>query len=103
MRYEPNGRNRVPGLSGIETPISINAVKDLISNGGQQKVVINTEGRIIALGSPERCFTPAQRRAIQLRDGTCIIPGCRIPAGMTEIHHVIPHAEGGPTHTDNGV
>ncbi|TFD39763.1 HNH endonuclease, partial [Cryobacterium sp. TMT1-19] len=55
------------------------------------------------LGSPERCFTAAQRRAIQLRDGTCIIPGCKIPAAMTEIHHVIPHSEGGPTHTDNGV
>ncbi|TFC81379.1 HNH endonuclease [Cryobacterium cheniae] len=90
-------------IDGVEAPIAISTVKDLISNGGQQKVVINAEGRIIALGSPERCFTPAQRRAIQLRDGTCIIAGCKIPAGMTEIHHVIPHAHGGRTHTDNGV
>ena len=98
------GQGRGAGwIDGIETPISINAVKNLIENGGQQKVVINTEGRIIALGSPERCFTPAQRRAIQLRDGTCIIPGCTIPAGMTEIHHVTPYAQHGPTHTDNGV
>jgi hypothetical protein len=89
-------------IDGVEAPISISAVTDLIENGGQQKVVINEEGRIIALGSPERCFTAAQRRAIQLRDGTCIIPGCKIPAGMTEIHHVIPDAAGGPNHTDNG-
>ncbi len=98
------GQGRGVGwIDGVEAPISISAVQDLISTGGQQKVVINAEGRIIALGSPERCFTAAQRRAIQLRDGTCIVPGCRIPAGMTEIHHVIPHSEGGPTHTDNGV
>jgi hypothetical protein len=98
------GQGRGVGwIDGIEAPISISAVTDLISNGGQQKVVINNEGRIIALDSPERCFTAAQHRAIQLRDGTCIIPGCRIPAGMTEIHHVIPDAAGGPTHTDNGV
>ncbi|WP_104100242.1 HNH endonuclease signature motif containing protein [Cryobacterium sp. M96] len=98
------GQGRGVGwIDGVETPISISAVTDLISNGGQQKVVITDEGRIIALGSPERCFTAAQRRAIQLRDGTCVIPGCKIPAGMTEIHHVIPHSEGGPTHTDNGV
>ncbi|WP_166786437.1 HNH endonuclease signature motif containing protein [Cryobacterium sp. TMT2-15-1] len=90
-------------IDGVDTPISISAVTDLISNGGQQKVVITDEGRIIALGSPERCFTAAQRRTIQLRDGTCIIPGCKTPAGMTEIHHAIPHSEGGPTHTDNGV
>jgi 5-methylcytosine-specific restriction protein A len=37
------------------------------------------------------------------RDGGCIIPGCTVPAGWTEIHHVRPDAEGGPTHTDNGV
>ncbi|WP_166785640.1 MULTISPECIES: HNH endonuclease signature motif containing protein [Cryobacterium] len=98
------GQGRGVGwIDGVDSPIAINAVTDLISTGGQQKVVINNEGRIIALGSPERCFTPAQRRAIQLRDTRCIIPGCKIPAGMTEIHHVIPHSEGGPTHTDNGV
>ena len=98
------GQGRGVGwIDGVDTPIAISAVQDLISTGGQQKVVINDEGRIIALGSPERCFTPAQRRTIQLRDGACIIPGCRIPAGMTEIHHVIPHSAGGPTHTDNGV
>ncbi|TFD31528.1 HNH endonuclease signature motif containing protein [Cryobacterium cryoconiti] len=98
------GQGRGVGwIDGVDSPIPITAVKDLISTGGQQKVVINDEGRIIKLGSPERCFTPAQRRAIQLRDGTCIIPWCKIPAGMTEIHHVIPHSEGGETHTDNGV
>ena len=98
------GQGRGVGwIDGVEAPIPISAVHDLIENGGQQKVVINPEGRIIALGSPERCFTAAQRRAIQLRDGACIIPGCQIPAGMTEIHHVTPDAHGGPTHTDNGV
>ncbi|MBC7443314.1 MAG: HNH endonuclease, partial [Ramlibacter sp.] len=63
----------------------------------------NNEGRIMRLGVPDRCFTAGQRRAIQLRDGGCIIPGCQIPASMTEIHHVNPDARGGPTHTDNGV
>ena len=62
-----------------------------------------THGRIIALGSPERCFTPHQRRAITLRDGGCLIPGCSVPAAWCEIHHVIPDAHGGPTHPDNGV
>ncbi|MGO8609205.1 HNH endonuclease signature motif containing protein, partial [Rhizobium johnstonii] len=44
-----------------------------------------------------------QRRAIALRDGGCIIPGCGTPAAWTEIHHVTEYAKGGPTHTDNGV
>ncbi|HZW41204.1 MAG TPA: HNH endonuclease signature motif containing protein, partial [Agromyces sp.] len=43
------------------------------------------------------------RRAITLRDGGCLIPGCSVPAAWCEIHHVIPDAHGGPTHPDNGV
>ncbi|MBC7441534.1 MAG: HNH endonuclease, partial [Ramlibacter sp.] len=90
-------------IDGVEAPISMKTVKDLICNGGSQSDVFNNEGRIMKLGVPDRCFTAGQRRAIQLRDGGCIIPGCQIPASMTEIHHVNPDARGGPTHTDNGV
>ena len=60
-------------------------------------------GAIMQLGSPERCFTAHQRRAITLRDGGCLIPGCTVPAAWCEIHHVIPDESGGPTHPDNGV
>ncbi|GAB3389695.1 HNH endonuclease signature motif containing protein [Humibacter soli] len=90
-------------IDGVEIPISLRAVKQFVCTGGAQKVLFDRKGKIIALGSPERVFTPQQRRAISLRDGGCVIPGCQIPAGWCEIHHVIEHARGGPTHTDNGV
>jgi hypothetical protein len=32
-----------------------------------------------------------------------VIPGCTTPASWCEVHHVIEYANGGPTHTDNGV
>ena len=88
---------------GIEIPVSRRAVRQLMCTGGIQKVVFDEHGRIIALGSPERCFTPHQRRAITLRDGGCLIPGCSVPAAWCEVHHVIPDVDGGPTHPDNGV
>ncbi len=88
---------------GVEVPISLRAARHMICTGGTQTVVFDEHGRIIALGSPERCFTPHQRRAITLRDGGCLIPGCSVPAAWCEIHHVIPDADGGPTHPDNGV
>ncbi|KRC58620.1 hypothetical protein ASE14_18890 [Agromyces sp. Root81] len=75
----------------------------MICTGGIQTVVHDDAGRILSLGSPERCFTPHQRRAITLRDGGCLIPGCTVPAAWCEIHHVTPDSDGGPTHTDNGV
>lgn len=88
---------------GIEIPVSLRAVRQLMCTGGTQRVVFDDRGRVIALGSLERCFTPQQRRAITVRDGGCLIPGCSVPASWCEIHHVIPDVEGGSTHPDNGV
>ncbi|WP_165877482.1 HNH endonuclease signature motif containing protein [Agromyces fucosus] len=93
----------VAHADGVEIPVSLRAARQLMCTGGMQQVTFDGAGRIIGLGSPERCFTPHQRRAITLRDGGCLIPGCRVPASWCEIHHVIPDADGGPTHTDNGV
>jgi hypothetical protein len=90
-------------IDGVDEPISFEAVKQFACTGGTQNIRFDTVGRIIELGSPQRCFTPAQRRAITLRDGGCLIPGCQVPADWCEIHHVVPDAKDGPTHTDNGV
>ncbi|MFD3448609.1 DUF222 domain-containing protein [Microbacteriaceae bacterium 4G12] len=87
---------------GVESPLSPTTVKQLVCTGGTQKVLIGKNGRILKLGSAERCFTAPQRRAITARDGGCLIPGCSIPAGWCEVHHVLPAADGGPTHPDNG-
>ncbi|WP_168197093.1 HNH endonuclease signature motif containing protein [Agromyces laixinhei] len=88
---------------GISLPVSLRAARHMICTGGIQIITLNDAGRITRLGSPERCFTPHQRRAITLRDGGCLIPGCTVPAAWCEIHHVTPDNRGGPTHTDNGV
>jgi len=71
-------------------------------SGQVQTLVTNRSGGIRELSSPSRIFTPHQRRAIAVRDGGCCIPGCDIPATWCEVHHVHEHAQGGPTHTDNG-
>jgi hypothetical protein len=89
-------------IDGMDSPISIKSVRQMICTGGTQRVTLNTEGRILGLGAEDRCFTAQQRRAIILRDGGCLIPGCPLPGSWAEIHHVTPDVEGGPTHTDNG-
>ena len=93
----------VAHADGVQIPVSLRAARHLICTGGIQTVVLDDHGRITGLGSPERCFTAHQRRAIMVRDGGCIIPGCTVPAAWTEIHHAIPDRDGGPTHPDNGV
>ncbi|MHB1171736.1 MAG: HNH endonuclease signature motif containing protein [Lacisediminihabitans sp.] len=104
VRQDDLERGRGAGyVDGVETPISMRAVRQFACTGGIQTVRLDRVGRIIELGSPRRCFTPQQRRAITLRDGGCLIPGCKVPAAWCEIHHVVPDTDGGPTHPDNGV
>lgn len=88
---------------GVDAPVSLRAVTQMVCAGGTQAVLFDDNDAVIALGTPERCFNRAQRRAICARDGGCIIPGCDIPASWTEIHHVVPHSADGKTHTHNGV
>lgn len=90
-------------IDGAKAPVSFTTIRHLACNGGYQFLTVDAYGSIHGLGSPQRCFTSAQRRAITARDGGCIIPGCTIPAAWCEIHHVDPAENGGPTHTDNGV
>ena len=53
------------------------------------------------LGRRVRDWSPAQRRAIRVRDrGRCRFPGCH--RGITDIHHVLPWSEGGTTDVANG-
>ncbi|MFS0853880.1 DUF222 domain-containing protein [Microbacterium sp. 179-I 3D4 NHS] len=90
-------------IDGIDTPVSVAAARHTACGGTVQRVLFDPEGRITGISSTDRIFTTAQRRAIALRDGECLIPGCHVPAAWCEIHHVTEHARGGPTSTDNGV
>ena len=90
-------------LDACDQPVGLATVRHLACNGVIQRVAMDESGRIVRIGTEERVFNRHQRRAIALRDGGCIIPGCGVRAGWCEIHHVTEHAAGGPTHTDNGV
>lgn len=97
---DPSG---LADIDGIDISIPAKIAHRVACTGAIQRVMLDATGRIISLGSPQRLFTPHQRRAISLRDGGCVIPGCTIPAAWCEVHHVEEHSAGGATHTDNGV
>ncbi|WP_243077200.1 DUF222 domain-containing protein [Microbacterium sp. SS28] len=73
-------------LEGTDEPVSTAAARHAGCAGLIQRVLLGQNGRIQRLGTEERVFNRHQRRAIALRDGGCIIPGCGIPAGWCEIH-----------------
>lgn len=89
-------------VAGSQVPVPIGVATQAACTGAIQRVLFD-EGRIVGTTVIDRVFTVHQRRAIIARDGECLIPGCHVPASWCEIHHVVEHARGGPTDTDNGV
>ena len=52
---------------------------------------------------PEPGYVPSAKLAefVRCRDLTCRAPGCDVPASQCDIDHVVPFADGGPTHASN--
>jgi hypothetical protein len=73
--------------------------------GADQRIIytrITSDGIVTGHTDTRRLFSENQRLAILARDGGCTFPGCDRPAAWTQVHHIIPWIEGGPTTIDNG-
>jgi hypothetical protein len=67
-------------------------------------VVLGDAGEVLDLGRSRRLFSPAQRKALAIRDRRCRAEGCDIPAAWCEAHHAgAPWAGGGRTDLRDGV
>ena len=64
--------------------------------------VMGGPSEVLDLGRARRLHSPAQRRAIILRDRACIAPGCDRPPRDCHVHHDPPWEAGGPTDTEHG-
>ena len=66
--------------------------------------VLGAESAPLDLGRTRRLFTPAQRRALALRDGDgCAFPGCDRRGSWCDAHHLRHWVDGGATDLANGV
>ena len=55
------------------------------------------------VGRASRLATTGQLKALRVRDGGCVHPGCSRTSAYCDAHHVQHWADGGPTSTDNMV
>jgi hypothetical protein len=64
---------------------------------------IITAGRSqpLDVGRASRTVTSAQRRALVVRDGGCVHPGCDRPPRWCDVHHKMPWVLGGETNLDD--
>jgi len=94
-----------PGeLSGY-WPVIADVVRRVVDNAddAEWRVTITdpVTGRPTHTGTTSRRPTAQQRRRIEIRDTTCIFPGCRMPAIRSDIDHTIAVKDGGTTTDDN--
>jgi hypothetical protein len=64
-------------------------------------MVLGGAGEVLDVGRAHRLATPAQRRALAVRDGGCARPGCWRPPKHCTPHHVQHWTDGGPTDMNN--
>ncbi|CAN5174609.1 HNH endonuclease signature motif containing protein [soil metagenome] len=90
-------------IDDVTEPVAASTVEQMVCDGGATPIVLGKNGEVLYLGTPVRLFSVAQRKALAVRDGGCVWPGCTAPPSWCEAHHVIEHKKGGPTDIDNGV
>jgi len=97
-------------LSGLgvalvgDEPITAGEARRLACTASILPAVLGGESQVLDLGRARRLFTPAQRKAMAIRDRTCRAEGCDIPAAWCEAHHAgTPWATGGRTDLADGL
>ena len=93
----------VPGEDPTGGRIAAAQARRLACTARLLPAVLAGPSEVLDLGRARRLFTPAQRRALLLRDRTCRAAGCDIPGTWAEAHHWTPWTRGGPTDLDNAV
>ena len=85
------------------TVISASEARRLACTAKIIPAVLGGKSEPLDLGRARRLHSPAQRKAMRLRDKKCRAEGCTVPVTWTEAHHLKPWSEGGHTAVDDGV
>jgi hypothetical protein len=90
-------------LDDVREPISAALAAALACDAGSYVIGLDHHGNPLWMSRRERYFTAAQRKALAVRDGGCVFPGCTAPPSWCHAHHVVEWTRDGPTDIDNGV
>lgn len=87
-----------------DQPITAAEARRLACTAHILPAVLDGDSEILDLGRYRRLFSPAQRKAMAIRDRHCRAEGCDIPAAWCEAHHAgTPWASGGRTDLADGL
>ena len=83
-------------LQGVG-PINPETIRRLACDCAVGRVIMRGKSEVLDLGRRVRVPTPAQRRALVIRDGGCAVDGCDCPPEWCDAHHEVHWIDGGET------
>ncbi|MFM7068548.1 MAG: DUF222 domain-containing protein [Actinomycetes bacterium] len=92
-----------PIQSGASDPVTLadGTVRTLVCDPVIRPIVTDSLGNPVDLGRRTRLVPDRLRKALHLRDGGCVFPGCDAPPEWCDLHHVVHWADGGSTSAEN--
>ena len=93
---DPDGSCVLDDGTRIDTPTA----RRLACDSARQPIIGAADGSLLDAGHQTRTVNRATRRALHIRDGGCVFPGC----GRThwvDAHHIVHWADHGPTALSN--
>ena len=104
MRREPSDAS-VPDRYRVAVVVAADSSGDLplaACDSPAYRIVLGAHNEVLDVGRLTQAWPTGIRRAITLRDGGCVFPGCDRPPSWCDIHHCKPWSCGGSTGIDNG-
>ncbi len=92
-RYAPDG-----AWTGPQTRARIEAV---LCDARVSRLLLDPHGTVLSLESLTDQITPAQRKAVSIRDRQCVAKGCTRPPAFCDVHHLTHRGNGGKTVVSN--
>ncbi len=87
--------------TGMGAAISAARARWIACDGNVSRIVIGPDSVPMDMGRTQPVAPPHLRRAVELRDKTCVFVSCEAPAWWCEVHHVLHWGDGGETCLEN--
>jgi hypothetical protein len=83
------------------SPLSAAGARRVACDGSVIRVFLDEHGLPLDVGRAMRVVPPHIRKAVELRDRSCVFAGCSAPKYWCDVHHVLEWMFGGPTSLEN--
>lgn len=92
----------IPGDDPTAGGLTAGEARRLACTAGILPMVLSGDSVPLDLGRSKRFYTNHQRKAMLVRDRTCVAEGCSIPGTWCEAHHWLEWSRGGRTDLADG-